>query len=102
MLLACGMLLFSGCAPAGPLSTDPVIAVRQASELIPKGTPKARATKLLQKRGFEFSRFKSEPGAGTDHLLIATCTKQKYTWLVGLVIIDGRVVASSVTVSKES
>ena len=66
----------------------------------PKGTPEARAKSILRERGFHLSRLDSDPAA--NQLLIGTFTQRKRTWMIGIVIIDGRVVASSVTVTEGS
>jgi hypothetical protein len=101
LLLTCGALLVVSCArEKEPLSADSAIATRQANALLPKGTPEARATKTLQARGFHVSRLNADHAV--NHLLVGTCTQQKHTWLVGVVIIDGRVAACSVTIKSES
>ena len=98
VLLACGTLLFGGCARDSPLSLDSKIATRQANLLLPKGTPEARATRILQAKGFRVSRLNAD--TAVNHLLVGTCTKQKHTWIVGVVIIDGRVATCTVTISE--
>jgi hypothetical protein len=90
-------LLLCGCARSGPFSTDPKIATRQVSELIPKGTSQARAKETLIARGFHLSEL--NPNEASDHLLVGTCTIKDTTWQVGLIIIKQKVAASSVTVS---
>src|SRR5688572_15652220 len=100
LLLAGGALLFASCARQGPLSINPTIATRQASELLPKGTTEARATTILRARGFHVSRLHDD--IAVNHLLVGTCTHENHTWLVGVVIIKGRVAACSVTVNRSS
>ena len=100
LLLAFGVLSLGACAREGPLSIDSKIATRQANVLLPKGTPEARATKILQSKGFHVSRLNSDNA--TNHLLVGTCTKQNHTWLVGVVIVEGRVVVCSVTIDKSA
>ena len=98
LLTVGGILVLCGCAREGPLATDPAVATRQASELIPKGTSEARAKALLIERGFELSRLNSDDAE--NHLIVGMCTRQEHTWLVGVVVVRGRVVACSVTVTK--
>lgn len=99
LMLASIALLVGACGRGGPLSGDPALATRQANALLPKGTPEKRATSILQGRGFHVSRLHSDKPA--NHLVIGTCTRRKQTWLVGVVIVDGRVAACSVTVNTE-
>ena len=98
LLLVCGTLGLSGCTSQDPLSSDSKIAARQVTVLFPKGTSEARAKRIFHDKGFTLSRLDSQPAM--DHLLVGTCSRGKYTWLVGVVIVEGRVVASSVTVTK--
>ena len=100
LLLTLGLFWTAGCDREGPFSIDPKIATHQASRLIPNGTSEARAKKILQRRGFHLSQLDSNPAA--NHLLVGTLTQRKHTWLVGVVIIDERVVACSVTVTEGS
>ena len=95
-----GLCELVACDRRGPFSSDPKVASHQASRLIPNGTSEARARKILQERGFHLSRLDSEPAA--NHLLVGTFTQRKHTWMVGVIIIDERVVACSVTVTEES
>ena len=97
-MLVCGLLWFAGCEQPGPLSADPLIATRQVSRLVPNGTSETVAKKTLAARGFKFSQM---PRAGGDHLLLATFFQAKDTWVVGLVVVDGRVAASTVTITKD-
>jgi len=101
LLLAGGALLSASCARQGPpLSANPTIATRQANKLLPKGTLEARATTVLQARGFHVSRLNSD--TAVNHLLVGTCTHENHTWLVGVVIVNGRVAACSVTINELS
>ena len=100
LLLAVGLFWLAACEREGPFSTDPKIAGQQASRLLPNGTPEARAKKILQQRGFHLSQLDSDPAA--NHLLVGTLTQRNHTWLVGVVIIDERVAARSVTVTAGS
>lgn len=90
----------AGCRRAGPLSPDQKIAAGQVAKLVPPGTTEARARRVLGDRGFTLSRLSSDHA--TNHLLIATCTREDHMWQVGLIIIDARVAATSVTVSDFS
>ena len=96
VLLACVAFLAIGCAREGPLSPDQKIALRQVEQLIPRGTSETRARKALGDRGFQLSRLNASEAA--NHLLLATCTKGDRTWQVGLIIVDAKVAASTVTV----
>jgi hypothetical protein len=98
VLLVASIVFAVGCTPPAPFSRDPTIATRQVSKLIPKGTPEALATSKLRERGFQLSRLSSD--AATNHLLIGTCTRGEVTWQVGLVIIEHKVAASTVTILK--
>ena len=100
LLLTIALFWLPACEREGPFSTDPKIAGQQARRLLPNGTSEAHAKKVLQVRGFHLSRLDSDPAA--NHLLVGTFTQRKYTWLVGVIIIDERVVACSVTVTEES
>jgi hypothetical protein len=93
------MMLLTGCTRDAPFSVDSRIATRQANQLLPKSTPEARAKKLLSQRGFTLSRMNSDQDK--NHLLVATRTDGRHTWLVGVVIIDDRVAACSVTVTTD-
>ena len=97
LLLSC-TIWTCGCARDIPFSRDPKIAASQVSELVPKGASEERAKFVLHERGFEMSRLSSDHAP--NHLLIGTCTKADITWQIGLVIIDHKVAASSVTVLK--
>lgn len=97
-LLLVGLgLLTAGCAPEGPLSTDPAVATRQVNYLVPHGTSETRATKALGDRGFAVSRLSSDHAA--NHLVIATCTRGDRMWQVGLIMIDARVAATTVNIT---
>jgi hypothetical protein len=99
ILVLSGSAAFGGCVPEPtPLSTDPVVATRELHALVPKGTSVVRTRKILTAKGFTLSRM--EPTASENHLLVATSHKQNHTWIAGIVIVDGRVVAMSVSVTK--
>jgi hypothetical protein len=66
--------------------------------LFRKGMPENEASRILQRKGFQLSRLQSDPAA--NHLLVATCSRRQHTWLVGLVIVEHRVAACSVTVEN--
>ena len=89
-------LIASGCAREVSFSREQRTAIRQVDTLIPRGTSEIRAKKALSGRGFHLSRLK--PEQETSHLLLATHTKGDITWQIGLVIIDGKVAATSVTI----
>jgi hypothetical protein len=90
----------AGCSRAGPLSPDQKVATRQMTELVPRGTTEARARRALRDRGFALSRLSSDHA--TNHLIIATYTKGDLAWQVGLIIVDAKVAATSVTVTDYS
>jgi hypothetical protein len=99
LLLACGSLWIAGCMrEQAVLSSDAEAATRQINRLVPKGTPVARAKKILANKGFTLSRMES--AASENHLLVATYYKQNHTWVAGFVIVDGRVIATSVSVTE--
>ena len=100
ILLASVALFVGGCAREGPLSSDPKIAVRQANELVPKGTSEARAEEILKERGFQCSELRSE--RAVNYLLVGTYTKEEKTWQIGVSIRDGKAEFCSVTVSDGS
>ena len=87
-----------GCEPRAPFSTDPATATRQLHRLIVVGMTEARAQAALEARGFTLARLSSD--TARNHLLVATCTRNQATWQVGLVIVDGRVAATTVNVLK--
>ena len=93
--IALGSLSLTGCSSEGPLSSDQRIATRQVAELIPKGTSELSAKKALSDRGFQLSRLSSDV-AGSN-VTIGTFTKNEKFWQVGLIFVDGKVVASTVT-----
>jgi hypothetical protein len=95
-LIFCGVLALSGCAREGSFSPDPKIATRQANELMPVGTSEASARKRLTERGFELYRMPSEKAE--SFLLIATQTRNKQVWQLGVVIVEGRVAGCSANV----
>jgi hypothetical protein len=99
-VLLVSVVFASGCSRPGPLSPDQKVATRQVGELIPRGTTEARARRVLGDRGFTLSRLSSDHA--TNHLLIATLTKRDLMWQVGLIVIDARIAATSVTVSDFS
>lgn len=94
------VLLTAGCSPPGPLSSDQNIAARQVEKLVPRGTTEARARRALSERGFTLSRLSSDHA--TNHLIIATYAKGDFWWQVGLIMVDAKVAATSVTVSNFS
>ena len=95
LVLGCALLSAVGCAPADPLAPDPQVAARQVEKLIPRGMSENRAKRLLTDRGFTLSRLSSDHAS--NHLIIATCTRNNRMWQVGLVIVDAHVAATSVT-----
>jgi len=100
-LMLPGIAVFAaGCSRAGPFSPDQKVAARQVAELVPRGTTEARARRVLSDRGFTLSRLSSDHAS--NHLLIATCTKRDLMWQVGLIVIDARIAATSVTVTDFS
>lgn len=86
---------YVGCARKGPLSHDRSIATRQIHQLLPAGTSEARARKALTDRGFHLARLNE---AGPSYLLVATYYQEEEMWQVGVVIVAGKVAATSVTV----
>lgn len=97
LLLGAVCLWSAGCAPDGPLSADPAVAKRQVSKLVPHGTSETRATKVLGERGFAVSRLSSDQAA--NHLIVATCTRGDRMWQVGLIVIDARIAATTVSIT---
>lgn len=89
--------MLNGCARNAPLSDDPAIATREATNMVPKGTGEAHAKKILVTRGFKVSRLSADDPR--NHMLVAYYSNEKTVWLVGLVVVDGHVAASSVTIS---
>ena len=89
-------LIAGGCAREVSFSRDQRAAIRQVDTFIPHGTSETRAKKALSDRGFRLSRLNPEQEA--NHLLLATQTKGDITWQIGLVIVDARVAATSVTI----
>ena len=65
--------------------------------LIPKGASEGRALATLRDRGFHLSRL--SPDEGSSRLVVATFTTNDTMWQVGLVLLDAKVAATSVTVS---
>jgi len=100
LVLGCALLLSIGCGRAGPLSPDQAVATRQVGVLVPRGTPEVRARKSLSDRGFALSRLSSDHAS--NHLTIATYTTDERMWQVGLIIVDERVAATSVTITDLS
>jgi hypothetical protein len=100
LLLAGGALVFASCGRQAPLSVNATIATREVNSFLPKGTLEARATVILHARGFHVSRLHTDNAV--NHLLVGSCTNEHHTWLVGVVIIKGRVAACSVTVDPSS
>lgn len=90
----------AGCRRSGPLAPDQKVAAGQVAKLISPGTTEVRARRVLGDRGFTLSRLSSDHA--TNHLLVATCTREDLMWQVGLIIIDARVAATSVTISDLS
>ena len=97
-LLFIMFLFVAGCEPPPPLSTETSVATRQANKLLPRGMREEHATRILQSKGFTVSRLNSDTSA--NHLLVASYARDKYSWLVGVVIVEGKVVACSVTVTR--
>ena len=97
VLLGLALLCASACTRVEPLSRDQRIATRQIAEAIPKGASEGRATKTLTDRGFTLSRLSSEQGA--NHLVVATFTTKDTMWQVGLVLVEAKVAATTVTVT---
>ena len=95
-LLLANLLPFSGCAERGPLSTDPRIATRQVTEQLPQGASVARAKNFLTRRGFQLSSL--NPEANDTRLIIGTYSTKSHTWQVGLIIMNEKVAARTVTV----
>lgn len=93
----CALFWAPACAPVEPLSRDSLVATRQIAEAIPKGAAEGRATKTLTDRGFTLSRLSSEQGA--NHLVVATFTTKDTMWQVGLVFVEAKVAATTVTVT---
>jgi hypothetical protein len=96
LLLTAVVVGYVGCARKGPLSHDLSIATRQINQLLPAGTSEARARKALTDRGFHLSRLNAE--AGPNYLLVATYSQEQEVWQVGVVMVAGKVAATSVTV----
>ena len=96
-LVGVAVLAF-GCERKGPLSHDERTALHQTHQLVPRGASERRARKALADRGFALSRL--DAGSSSNHLLVATCTRGDTTWQVGLVIVDDKVAATSVTITK--
>ena len=94
---ACAALLLSACAREGPFSTNEAIAMRQVSQLIPRGTSESRAMKALSARGFQLSRPSGDQAP--NHLIVGSYAKDDFFWQVGLVIVDAKVAATSVKVT---
>ncbi len=97
-VIAFGSLSLTGCLSEGPLSVDHRIATRQVAALIPNGTSEFSAKKALSDRGFQLSRLSSDV-AGSN-VTIGTYTKNQKLWQVGLIFVDGKVVASTVQTPK--
>jgi hypothetical protein len=57
----------------------------------------ATATAALRGRGFTFSRLSTD--RAPNHLLIATGVAGDRVWQVGVIVVNGEVVATSVTVT---
>jgi hypothetical protein len=94
------VLFTTGCGRTTPLSPDQKVAAREVAKLVPPGTTEARARRVLGDRGFTLSRLSTDHA--TNHLIIATYTKGDLMWQVGLIIVDARVAATSVTVTDFS
>lgn len=95
LLLAC-LLPLSGCSERGPLSTDPKIATREVTEHLPQGASESRAKAFLTRRGFQLSSL--NPEATDTRLIIGTYSTKSHTWQVGLIIMNEKVAARTVTV----
>ncbi len=95
-LLITSLLSFSGCTERDPLSTDPKNATREVTEHLPQGASAARAKAFLSSRGFQLSSL--NPEATATQLIIGTYSTKRHTWQVGLIIINEKVAARTVTV----
>ena len=98
--LALSLALHVGCAASDPFSRDERIAARQVSEILPKGTWEARATKVLTERGFSLARLSS--GSTGDHLLVGSRVVGTTYWQVGVVIVSAKVASTTVKISDVS
>jgi type IV pilus biogenesis protein CpaD/CtpE len=87
----------TGCSQQEPFSKEEKVAARQLSELLPKGTPEHRATKILSDRGFSLSRLSAD--AAADHLVLASRVVNTTYWQLGIVIVKGKVASTTVKVS---
>jgi|SRR5687767_7326842 hypothetical protein len=87
----------AGCSQQEPFSRDEKVAARQLSELLPKGTPEHRATKILSERGFSLSRLTADVAA--DHLVLASRVVNTTYWQAGVVIVKGKVASTTVKIS---
>ena len=96
LVVATAPIIASGCTREDPLSRDQTVALREVHTLIPRWTSEARANKALGDRGFHLARLSHDQP--TNHLLLATKTKGDITWQIGLVIVDNKVAAISVTI----
>jgi hypothetical protein len=99
-LLVASLIALSGCAERGPLSTDPKIATREVTEHLPPGASESRARTFLTRRGFQLSSL--SPDATDTRLIIGTFSTKHHTWQVGLIIINDKVAARTVTVLDAS
>ena len=100
LLFTCAWLAIAACVPKPPLSTDPHVANRQISALLPKGTSESRAKKALVERGFTLSRM--HPKEEKSYLMIGTYTAGDRIWQVGVIIVDAKVAATSVTLLEDN
>lgn len=100
ILLIASLLSFSGCTERGPLSVDPKIATREVTEHLPQGASAARAKAFLSSRGFQLSSL--NPEAAATRLIIGTYSTKSHTWQVGLIILNGKIAARTVTVLDTS
>ena len=89
-------ILASGCRRESTFSTDRQVAVRQVNTLIPRGASETRVKNALSARGFQLSRLNA--GGEANHLLLASHTKGNITWQIGVVIVEAKVAATTVTI----
>ena len=97
ILTVCVVFACSACTRGTPLSGDPQVANRQAKKLFPVGTSETQVKRILTEKGFHVSRL--NPDSAANHLLVGSYGKGNQTWLVGIIIINDRVAATSVTIS---
>jgi hypothetical protein len=93
-------ILASGCRRESTFSTDRQIAVRQVNTLIPRGASETRVKNALSARGFQLSRL--NPDGEANHLLVASQTRGNITWQIGVIIVEAKVAATTVTILDAS